>query len=95
MNLENKAVIMYQIRLKQSDILNGSQHIWHYSQFLHSVGILAHYDVVVSIRYLDNMFIVIVTHTQKITKKVDTVDYEHKTYQKARRHLSLLNKFYG
>jgi len=86
---------MYQIRLKQSDILSGCVYKWHYSRHLESVGILAHYDVMVSIRYFENMFIVSVTHTQKITKKVDTVDYKYKTYQKARKHLSVLNKFYG
>ena len=88
---------MYKIRLSGKDrrnYNNGCKFSWVYEQkLIESVNVKT-YKVDVSIQYVENMHIVTVKHFN-VAGNHESVIYEFLTYDKARKYLSTLNKFYS
>jgi hypothetical protein len=85
---------MYQIRLNKKDVLNGCRYSWEYVQNLQQGLNATSYKVDISFFKKDDIFIISVQHFEIAGNHI-CVNYEFLTYEKARKQLSVLNKFYG
>ncbi len=85
---------MYQIRLNKKDVLNGCRYSWEYVQNLQQGLNVIPYKIELSFFKKNDNFIISVQHFE-IAGNHTTVKYEFNSYDKARKQLSVFNKFYG